>query len=225
MRCASRMRASRPARATSRWSAAPTMRERRDMLLLYGSAGCLAKAHVRAGLGARSARRRDGARLARRVPGAGSRASTPRRAAQSRWRASAAVAVRPHRGAAGRSDAHALDADVAAASRRNSTAAASPSSRARPGAEPATAEERAWLETSRTCRCAPPATYARAWLGAAIRHEYRACHARAWARQAVSAAATRRASSGRWTVRSTQVVVTGVGHWRGEGMALVEAVQ
>ena len=35
--------------------------------------------------------------------------------------------------------------------------------------------------------------------------------------------ATTRASSGRWTGRSTQVVVTGVGHWRGEGLALVEA--
>ena len=28
-----------------------------------------------------------------------------------------------------------------------------------------------------------------------------------------------------WTARSTQVVVTGVGHWRGEGMALVEAAR
>ena len=41
---------------------------------------------------------------------------------------------------------------------------------------------------------------------------------------AVSAGATTRASSGRWTAASTQVVVTGVGHWRGEGLALVEAV-
>ncbi len=28
----------------------------------------------------------------------------------------------------------------------------------------------------------------------------------------------------RWTVPLDQVVVTSVGHWRGEGMALVEAV-
>ncbi len=33
------------------------------------------------------------------------------------------------------------------------------------------------------------------------------------------------ASNARWQAPLEQVVVTGVGHWRGEGMALVEAVR
>ena len=76
-----------------------------------------------------------------------------------------------------------------------------------------------------TCRSRATGTYLGHGLRAAIRDEHRA--RRHWRSIVVRCfrRATTPGSSGRWTARSRRSVVTGVGHWRGEGLALVEAAR
>ena len=189
------------------------------MLLLFETGGYAMKDTVCAGLGARSARRRPGARIARGVPRARSRATAQRRATPSRWRGSPACnptasGVSPAPIAASLARMWSAIAPKIASGRAAVISGAS-------GAEPATAEERAWLSTVPALPVRATGTY----LGHGVEPQFvmniALAAARAGTRKAARPAPRR--SRRPWTGRSSQVVVTGVGHWRGEGMALVEA--
>jgi 3-oxoacyl-[acyl-carrier-protein] synthase II len=88
------------------------------------------------------------------------------------------------------------------------------------GAEPATAEERAWLSSVPALPVRATGTY----LGHGVEPQFVmniALAAVALGHQRLPAPAS--PSEAAMDQPLSQVVVTGVGHWRGEGMALVEA--
>jgi 3-oxoacyl-[acyl-carrier-protein] synthase II len=88
------------------------------------------------------------------------------------------------------------------------------------GAEPATAEERAWLSTVPALPVRATGTY----LGHGVEPQFVmniALAAVALGHQRLPAPASPFEAAMDQSL--SQVVVTGVGHWRGEGMALVEA--
>ena len=92
------------------------------------------------------------------------------------------------------------------------------------GAEPATTEERAWLKTLSDL----PVRATGSNLGHGFEPQFAmniALATLALGRGSCSRHSIPPALSSTMTMRSIQVVVTGVGHWRGEGMALVEAVK
>ena len=73
--------------------------------------------------------------------------------------------------------------------------------------------------------CARPATHLGSWAGAAVPGQYRACSDGLAARATVSARDDPTGFERPMDKALRQVVVTSIGHWRGEGVALVEAVE
>jgi 3-oxoacyl-[acyl-carrier-protein] synthase II len=91
------------------------------------------------------------------------------------------------------------------------------------GAEPATSAERAFLSAHSEIPVRTPATY----LGHGMEPQFAmniALAAVALQRGALFAGHDASAGETPFTGPLRQVIVTGVGHWRGEGMALVEAI-
>jgi len=90
------------------------------------------------------------------------------------------------------------------------------------GTEPATSEEQAWLATIPEVAVCASGTY----LGHSVEPQFSMNIALATLaiRHERFFASASRSEAGKDTPL-TQVVVTGVGHWRGEGLALVEAVR
>ena len=113
------------ARATSRWSAARTTASAGTCCCSTSSAATCCE-DTFAPVWEREPRRRHGARLARRVPGAGIARACARRAAPSRSRGCQRVHVRPHQAASPATSTAALGAHVGRARRRAAAAAASP---------------------------------------------------------------------------------------------------
>src|SRR5262245_9346133 len=92
------------------------------------------------------------------------------------------------------------------------------------GAEPATAEERAWLATVPDVPVRASGTH----LGHGIEPQFVmniALATVALGHEKLFAPASSAGPEKPMDGSLTQVVVTGVGHWRGEGVALVEAVR
>jgi 3-oxoacyl-[acyl-carrier-protein] synthase II len=92
------------------------------------------------------------------------------------------------------------------------------------GAEPVTSRERAWLETLTDIPVRASGTY----IGHAFEPQFAmniALATLALERQKLFPPADSSGVERAMQEPPDQIVVTGVGHWRGEGMALVEAVR
>ena len=148
------------------------------------------------------------------------RASMQRRATRNRWRASRACNPTAPAGSPARSRPRLAGCGRRSASRLVSGRVAVISGAT--GAEPATAEERAWLTTVPDIPVRATGTH----LGHGVEPQFVMNIALATVALGHEKLFAPASSSGPETAMESplaQVVVTGVGHWRGEGMALVEA--
>ena len=193
--------------------------ERRDVLLVYAAGGIRVEGRLRAGVGAQNARRRHSAGVARCFPHPG---SFPARRRPRRQAAGAplggAVPPRP-----AERDGGALSRHVAELAPRLTPGHAAVISGAT-GAEPVTSEERAWLETLPDIPVRASGTY----IGHGSEPQFAMNIALATLALSHEKMFPPADSSGVERPMPSvphQIVVTGVGQWRGEGMALVEAVR